>query len=279
MSTPNPSRSRGLGAELRRARNDAGLTQGQVAELLGKSVSYVSRCETGKLLASVEDTATMLTRYGVAADERERLVQMARDAADPNWVMPGMDAQLAALIEDEKLAEWIVNVEPLIIPGLLQTEEYARSIMVGAGATRGQADQRVLVRMSRQKLLTSNGGPRYLAIVGAQALQYPQCEISAMPKQLRHLLRMGKRANVTILVLPFAPGYNPALEGPFVLMGLPRYALVVQLEHYRSTTTITGPDDVRDYQAAVEDIRRKSLSEAESISFIDGLLKEMERRS
>jgi transcriptional regulator with XRE-family HTH domain len=279
VSAVNPSRARGLGAELRKARKQAGLSLDYVGREIGRSESYVSRCETGKSLASVENTIKMLTLYGVKGAEYERLVQLAREAADPNWVMPGMDEQLAALIEDEKIATSITNVHPLMIPGLCQTEEYARALLVGADTPRGQADQRILVRLNlRQPLLTASNPPLYVAIIGEQALRQPPCDNAVMAGQLRKLLDLGKLPNVSILVLPFTRDYTPAIEGSFVLMELRRGGPVVQLENFSTTTMVTHAQDVANYQAAAEKVRRKAMDEADSAAFIEELLREMERR-
>lgn len=277
MSGVNPSRARGLGAELRAARKRKNLTLQAVGAAIGRHHSWVSRCERGMTLPSVEATASMLTVYAIKGGEWERLIQMAREAADPNWVMPGMDEQLAALIEDEKVARRIVNVQPLIIPGLCQTEDYAAAIMVGAGATRAQVNQRVLMRLARQALLAGRNGPEYVAIIGEYALRYPPCDAGVMVGQLRKLLDLGKRRNTSILVLPLTAGYTPAIEGPFVLMEFDRSDPVVQQEHYRTTTTLTSVADVRDYKAAVDEILRKTMSEAESAAFIESLVQEKEK--
>jgi transcriptional regulator with XRE-family HTH domain len=277
VNNTNTSRARALGAELRAARKAAGMTLEQLAGQLGRAHSDLSRWETGKRLPSEADTAAVLGILRVTGDERHRLLQLARDAADPNWVAPGVDKQLAALIEDEKTASRITNVEPLIVPGLLQTEGYATSIMVGAGATRGQAEQRVLVRLGRQRLLDRRNAPELVAIIGEHALHYPPCSRDVMVDQLRHLSAVAERPNVTIMVLPFDVGYSPALEGPFVLLEFTQGAPVVQQEHYRSTTTLTDTKDVRDYVEAVAAIRGATLSPADSAELITKLGDELER--
>lgn len=277
MNAANASRARALGAELREARKAAGLTISQVGEQLGRSHSDISRWETGKRLPPEPDTAAVLGIYGVTGEERDRLLQLARDAADPNWVAPGIGRQLAALIEDERMAVFMVNVENQVIPGLLQTQDYARSIMIGAGATSGEADQRVLVRLGRQQLLSRRNPPEFLAIIGEHALRYPPCTREVMIEQLHRLVAMAAQPNVTILVLPSRAGeYTPAIEGPFVLLEFARGEPVIQQEHYRATTTLTDAKDVRDYQAAVKQIRDKALSPEESVSFIEKLITELE---
>ncbi|WP_460393140.1 helix-turn-helix domain-containing protein [Actinophytocola sediminis] len=277
MNSGNASRARALGAELREARKRAGMTMETLGDRLGRSHSDISRWENGRRLPKETDTATVLGILGVTGDERDRLLQLAHDAADPNWVAPGVDKQLAALIEDEKTARSIVNVQPLIIPGLLQTEEYARAIMLGAGATRGQADHRVLVRLGRQAVLERRRAPKYLAIIGEHALRHPSCVPEVMAEQLHYLLKKAEKPNVTIEVLPIDIRYTPALEGPFVLLEFDRGDPVVQQEHFRSTTTLTDIKDVRDYQTAVDMIRRETMSEDESAKLITELMTEMER--
>jgi transcriptional regulator with XRE-family HTH domain len=273
----NPSAARTLGADLKKARQLAGLTQGDVAQMLGRSVSYVSRCETGLALPSEKVTESMATLYRLPLDERERLIQMAKVAADKNWVMPGMSPEYASLILDEQAALSIVNVQPNFIPGPLQTETYARMVLVGAGATGGKVDQGVLVRQRRKEWLTSKKAPEYTAIIGEQALRYPECELSAMPEQLRHLLQIGKRPNVTILIVRLAPGYLKADEGRFVLMRLKSGGPIVHQEHLMSATALTDPKVVQAYETATVEIRRSALDEAKSAAFMRDLLKEMER--
>lgn len=251
----------------------------QLAAQLDRSHSDISRWENGRRLPSEADSAAVLGILGVTGGERNQLLQLARDAADPNWVAPGVDKQLAAHIEDEKTALHMVNVQPLIIPGLLQTEDYARALMIGDGATRGQADHRALVRVGRQNVLTRRRPrpPEFLAIIGEHALRFPPCDREVMVEQLHQLLTMDKYPNVTVLVLPMDVGFTPAIEGAFFLLEFDRGDPVVRQTHYRATTTLTDSKDVRDYQAAVETIRGKSMSPEDSSRFITELMEELER--
>lgn len=268
-----------MGAELREARKRAGLSMQQLGDQLGRAHSDVSRWESGKRLPSVADTAAVLGILGVTGPERDRLLQLAKDAGDPNWVAPGLNKQLAGLIADEKTAQRIINVEPLLVPGLLQTEDYARSIMRGAGATIGETDSRVLIRLGRQNVLNRRNAPDFLAVIGEHALRYPPCPPSMMCEQLDRLLTDARRPNITILVLPMDVGYSPALEGPFVLHEFDRGEPVVQQEHYRATTTLTDIRDVRDYRAAVDAIQRQALTAEHSATLISEVLTEMEQRT
>lgn len=276
MSAYNASRLRALGAELKSARLAAGMTQKEVAERIGRQHSRISKWEHGTGLPDEVDLGKMLMLYGIIGDQHEDFLQLAREAAEPNWVSPGVGRRLASFVESEKLALRIVNYEPVIIPGLCQTGKYAREIMVTAGVPRDQISQRVDIRLSRQALLTYDDGPEYVAVIAEQALRYPQCDRPVMVEQLRHLLTLAGLPNVSIHVLPFGTRAR-AIEAPFVLIE-PRHGdPMVHQEHYRATTTLTNPRDVREgYQAAVDEILRKAMSKVDSTAFITKLLKEME---
>lgn len=228
------------------------------------------------MLPGEADLRAMLDVYNIVDEEHEELLRLAREVTDPNWVTAGAGRQLATLLDTERMASRITNVEPLRIPGLCQTEAYARAIFAGAGLTRTQVAQGVAFRLSRQALLDRDDAPQYVAIIGEYALRYPPCDPPVMIGQLRRLLNLADRPNVSVLVLPYAARTSHALEGAFVLMELRRGDPVVRLEAYRGTTTLSNSRDVRDYQAAVEDIRRQAMNEAESASFIGRLLNELE---
>jgi transcriptional regulator with XRE-family HTH domain len=278
VSTADSPRARALGAGLRAAREQAKLSQTALAEQLGRHHSHISRWENGKLVPSEADVGAVLGILGVTGDERDELIQLVHDASDPNWVAPGVEKQLAALMDYERTARTITDIEPLMVPGLLQIPDYARSIMIGAGATRGEADQRIVVRMGRQNLVLSRKLPfEFVAMVGEHALRYPPCDPPIMVEQLRHLLHLGQRPQVSIMVLPLSAGYLPALEGPFVLLEFDNNRKpVVYLEHYRSATALTDGGDVRDYQAAVDATRRKAMSPDDSAELIARLADKME---
>ena len=278
-STADTPRARQLGAELKALRTGAGLTVIQVGKRVGRSHTHVSRWENGRLLPNDTDLVTMLAVYGVTGRDRDRLVAMAHDAADPNWLAPGMDRQLAALTDYERSAKRVVNVEPMLVPGLMQTADYARSIMIGAGATKGGADQRVMMRLGRRDVLTRRHPVELFAIIGEHALRYPPCERSTMADQLHHIVRLTEQHNVTIRALPLDIGYTAALEGPFALIEFETTKPVVFLEHYRSTATLTDAKDVRDYQMAITSLSKAAMSPEATSELIRRLADEMERET
>ncbi|WP_093274585.1 helix-turn-helix domain-containing protein [Saccharopolyspora shandongensis] len=276
-STADTPRARQLGAELRAARKAVGMSTQVLGAKLGRSHTHISRWENGKLTPSEADAGAVLGILGITGDERERLLQLAKDAGDPNWVAPGIDRQLAALTEYERTARTITDVQPLLIPGLLQTADYARSIMIGAGTTRGEADRRVTFRLGRRDVLTRRNPVELVAVIGEQALRYPPCGREVMLEQLHHLAKWAELDNISIHVIPLDHGYSPALEGPFVLLEFDRAKPVVHLEHFRSSTTITDASDIKDYQAAADTVRGDALSADLTTALIKQIADDMER--
>jgi transcriptional regulator with XRE-family HTH domain len=278
-SAPSSERSRAvqLGAELRTLRDRAGMTLVQVAQLLGRDHTTVSRWERALTKPGEADTAAMLAVLGVTGDTRDRLIELARHDGVNDWVAPGIGRQLAMLIEYERTAAAITEVNSLLIPGLLQTREYSMSIMLSNGLSRGQAEQSTLVRLERQGELTRVKPPRYLALVGEQALRYPACAREAMVEQLKYLQHMSECLNIGVRVLPLKPfEYTFAHEGRFILLEFARDTPIVQVEGFRFTSTVTNPKAAENYRVAVDSLAQSALNELDSMRLIRDLTTEME---
>ena len=249
----------------------------QVAETLGMHHSTISRWERGDTMPDEADTAALHAIYGVTGEERDRLVGIARHDTIPDWVAPGIGRQLAAVIEYERRAERITEVNPLLIPGLLQTRDYALALMLSIGTPVGQAEQDTIIRMGRQNVLTSRRPAKYLAVIGEQAVRYPPCDDVVAADQLHHLLMVSERPNVEIRIVPMdRRQYSIALEGRFILMEFPRDNPVVYVESYCSSSTLTNPSAVDSYKEAVAAIRAAALTAAESASCLKAIVHEME---
>lgn len=275
-STANAPRARQLGAELRDLRKRARMSMVEVASQLGRTHSHISRWENGNLTPSEADTAAVLAVLGITGEERDRLLDLARDAADPNWVAPGTDRQLSALMAYERTARTIIDVEPLIVPGLMQTAEYARATMIAFGATRGEAEHRAMVRLGRQHVLTDRSPVEMITVIGEHALRYPPCEPVVMTEQLHQLLTLGKRDNVSMHVLPMTRPSAPALSGPWVVIEDARTKPVLHLEHYSSSATLTDAKTVARYREAADTLRKVAMSPDESAEFIADVINEQE---
>jgi transcriptional regulator with XRE-family HTH domain len=270
-------RSRALGAELRRLRIGVNprTSLREFAKQVGVSYVALSRWETGKRVPTSEDVATLLGALRVIGEERERLLAMTRQAQDPNWVAPGVDRQLTALIDFEQTATTIVDVSPLVMPGLLQTADYARVIMDDGVMTTGEVQTAVITRMGRRDILTRDTPVNFLALVGEAALRYPMGGPAVMAAQLRHVRRMAGLPNVTVQAIPTRPGWNPSLSGPFVLYEFPVAAPIVHFEHHRSSMFLPDKKDIEDMRKAVQAIRSVALGPEDTATLITKIEKEI----
>ena len=277
-SNPPSERSRAvqLGAELKAVRQSAKLTLKQVGTSLGRDHSTVSRWESGTYKPNLQDTAAYLAILGVTGEERERILELARHDGLADWIAPGISHQLAVLMEYQRLASKITEVNSHLIPGLVQTREYARTIMLAGGMTKGEAEGNSAVRLGRQDVLTRRKSPAdYVAFLGASALLFPPCADDTMDEQLDHLLVMADRPNISIRIVPQRRGiYSPIFEGPFAVLDLAQDRPVVQIQSYHATSIVTNRKSVDRYLAAITEIGLIALTESETARF----LKEMKEK-
>ncbi len=272
-------KGRALGSALRQARQDRDLTVRAFASQLGRDPGVLSRWETGERTPKPEQVAQILTSLGVNGDEYEEIIQLTYGANDSNWVattLPAQRQQLAAYIDFEQNATKILEVSPLLIPGLLQTSDYIRIIMTEAEVPAGELAARVAVRIGRRDVITRNAPAQYVALIGEAALRQLLGGREVMAEQIRYLLEMTRRPNIDLRVFPFGSGWHPALEGPFHLIETGE-GTVVHLENRKSALFLHEKSDVRTYQRAAEKVLGVAMSQAESVKLIRYIANSMEK--
>jgi transcriptional regulator with XRE-family HTH domain len=275
-------RRRRLALELRRLREAARLTCEEVAEHLECSASKISRVETGRVSVSPRDVRDMLELYGVPEDQRESLVQLARDSRQKGWWHAYSDTiqpQFAAYIGLESAASEIRIYEVSLIPSLLQTEDYARAV-IGAGMMSGKPediDRNVQLRMARQPTLTRDDPPKLWAVLDEAALRRRVGGAGLMRLQLEHLLDLASLPNVALQVIPFGGGAHPAMGRPFVVLVFPERIDpdVVYLEDLTRALYLEDVDEVDRYNMFFNHLRATALSFDESAALIVSVLKDM----
>lgn len=264
-------KARALGAELRKAREAAGLGVRQVAAMLETSHATVSRWETGHRSPKPEDVSAYLAKVGASAEVRQQLVELARGADGPHWLsvgMPEQKPQLAGLLEVERTAAYIATVSTLLIPGLLQIGDYARAIMRQADVPASEIDTRVAVRIGRQEIVTRRNPVRLDAFIGESALHADIGGAAVMVDQLHALLAHAERPNVDLRVIPMQSDWHPGLDGPFLLVESLDGAGVVHLENRISGLFLHEPADIEVYWSAVEKVRKVAMSAEDSAKLI-----------
>lgn len=266
-----------LAAGLTELRRRAELTTRGLAEEIGASAANISNWERGERLPSEERLNQLMDALAATADERERLLGLRRQADGPGQLVagtPSIGAQLVQLIEHEQVARRITAVAPLVIPGLLQTSDYARATLRG----NQDIDTRVALRVGRRDVLARSRQPvELVAFIDSEVLVRPIAAPTIMADQLRHLLRMGELPNITIhIVSSTVAGYNPMLAGPFILLEFATATPIVHLEHVRASAFLWEEGDVRGFTAAVEEIRNVAMTPADSARVIAEIVNGME---
>jgi len=274
-ASPSPIvQRRRLRTELRAARQKAELTQDQVASALDWSLSKVIRIEAGSVGISTTDLKALLGVYGIDDQEHiDKLVALGKAARERGWWSNYRDVlstELLQLIEYESAAVITRNFEPLLVPGLLQTEEYARAILPDHAPT-DNVEGLVKIRMKRQELLDRPDGPLLFFILDEAVIRRLVGGKDAMRRQLLRLIELGRRPNVTIEVVPFSAGAHPGLRGPFVVLEFPAPEDddVLYLENSGGDLiSREEPDQVLPYREVFEQLREISLGPAGSAEYL-----------
>ncbi|MGW6057567.1 helix-turn-helix domain-containing protein [Streptomyces sp. NPDC055189] len=226
MSEPRSAPTVGqvvLGRRLQDLRESAGLKREEAARILRVAPATVRRMEMAEVALKIPYLQLLLKSYGVADDEADAFVTLAEEANKPGWwqrfhdILPGWFSMYVSL---EGAASLIRSYEPHFVPGLLQTEEYARGVMrSGAiGQTRPEDIERyVALRMERQSLLSREDAPRLWVVMDETALRRPVGGPEVMREQIDKLLEAVELPHVTLQIAPFAAGPHPGTFGPFVL--------------------------------------------------------------
>jgi transcriptional regulator with XRE-family HTH domain len=274
-------RRRRLALELRRLRESAKLTCEEVAERMECSASKISRVETGRVSVSPRDVRDMLEIYNAPADQRESLVQLARDSRQKGWWHAYGDSvqpHFATYLGLESAASELRIYEVSLIPGLMQTEDYARAV-ISAGmvsSPRADIERRVAVRMERKRLAIEDP-PKVWAVLDEAALRRQVGGPEVMRVQLEHLRELTELRNVSLQVIPFRGGAHPAMGRPFVILvfGESVDPDVVYLEDLTSALWVENVDEVDRYNMFFNHLRASALSFDQSVAMITAAIKEL----
>jgi transcriptional regulator with XRE-family HTH domain len=265
-------RRRRLGNELRRLREEAGWTIDRVAEAMECSDSKISRIETGQVGATPRDVRDMLQIYGVDEEQRDELVQMAREARQKGWWHAFGDIPVPAIVGFETAASSISLYAALVIPFLFQTSDYARAVLQALrGDMRPEELERLFeLRMARQSLVTQPEPPLFWVVLDEAALRRRVGGPATMHAQLERLKEVAVLPNVTLQVLPFSSGEHAGMDGGFTIIGFAERAdpNVVYIENTTSDLYVEDSAAVAKYDSLFNHLRASALAPAESIELL-----------
>lgn len=262
MATVDPTASSGgptalrivLGAQLRRLREASEISRADAGYSIRGSESKISRLELGRVGLKERDVADLLTMYGVTDEtDRETFLEMVRRSNQPGWwhrytdSMPDWFHDFVGL---EEAAVRILTYELQFVPGLMQTEDYARALVSHGrpDSASAEAERLVGLRMTRQKILNRSGGPRLWAVIDESVLHRPIGGRRVLLAQLDHLLELTKDPQITLQVVPY-PLSGYAAEGPFTMLRFGEAELpdLVYIEHLAGALYLDKRDDVELY--------------------------------
>ena len=264
-----------LGAQLRRLREARDITTEQAADAIRGSHSKISRMEHGRVGFKDRDIADLLTLYGVTdGEERQALLKLAREANTPGW-WQGYSDILPHWVEPyfglEAAASFIRTYQLQFIPGLLQTEGYARALIrLGNAATEDDVVRRAEARLSRQEILRRESPPRLWAVMDEGTLRRSIGGKAVMREQIRHLIDMCEHPAVTLQILPFQVGAHPAMGGPFTILRFsePDLRDVVYIEQLTSALYIDKPAEVDSYLEVMEQLCLQAEPTAKTLDIL-----------
>lgn len=272
-------RARELGAALRKALRAAGLENKQVARKLGWSPSKVSNMLAARRGVTEADVASVLAMCDISGGERERLLRLAREAHEPSWLQEHGDRlppKLLTLIDHENSAIAITEYQALLVPGLLQTSSYTRSVMRAlATIPAEEVEERVEARLKRQEILNRIRPALFRFFMDDHVLLKTGPGREVMSEQLHHLLRLSVRPCVQVRILPDSVGFHAGSVGSFILMEFAEIEPVIHLEAEVSSTFAERPATIRAYRAVLNQLAKVALTEEESREWIARLATEL----
>ncbi|GGK69049.1 transcriptional regulator [Sphaerisporangium melleum] len=282
MATQSPTlKRRQLSATLRQLREENGLTSTEAAKRLEWAPSKLTRIERNEWkLPNVHDVRLLLDLYGVTdRHQRESLLTLARESRQRGWWAEYKDVFRSNLPAFEVGASLIRTYEVVLIPGLLQTPAYTAAVFRG-----GQVLDEVVVnrhveaRIARQKILSREQPPSLVAIIDEAALLKAIGGREVMHAQLRHLIEMASRPNITIQVIPNAVGAHPALTGgPFVILDFPSDRSLVYMATATDSLWLDRPEEYQRYSLIFTHVSTSALSAEESTQLIAAIMDQHKR--
>ncbi|RLV09838.1 transcriptional regulator [Streptomyces griseocarneus] len=275
-------RLRRLAALLRRLRTDTDLTREDVTKQTGINAATLYRIETARVRPQQRTLTALLDLYGVGEPRRGEVLALSRGDGSRSWLRPfhcELSEEYSAYISFEVEACAVRNYESLFIPGLLQTEDYARAVIKGVLPTASvrEVEQRVQARIERQEVLTKGNPLNLWAIMDEAVLHRSVGGPSVMHAQMEHLMAMAAVPSVTLQVVPFSAGAHPGMPGSFALMSFPEVEdpELVYIDSMAGDLFLEAEVDVRKYGATFDHLRAVALSPGDSVHLVAGLEKQI----
>jgi transcriptional regulator with XRE-family HTH domain len=271
-----------VGSMLRRLRTEKGITREEAAEAIRASAWKIHRLENGQVGYKDRDLVDLLGLYGIT-DQQEiaALLELAREANSPGWWFRYGDVVppwFRAYVDLESAATLIRAYEGQLVPGLLQTADYARATIAGMLLPQApdEVERRVTLKLARQQILEDPDGPRLWAVVEEAALRRPVGGTQVMRGQLERLIDATRLANVVLQVLPLSVAVHQAMTGAFSILRFADQELpdVVYVEQLTNAHYLDKLDDVNQYLHVMDSISMRAAPPDQTVDILQELLKD-----
>ncbi|MER5598137.1 helix-turn-helix transcriptional regulator [Streptomyces sp. NPDC002265] len=286
MSEPRSAPTVGqvvLGRRLLDLRERAGLKREEAAQILRVAPATVRRMEMAEVTLKIPYLQLLLKAYGISDAEAEAFVRLAEEANQPGWwqrfhdILPGWFSMHVSL---EGAAGLIRQYEPHFVPGLLQTEDYARGVLKSGAIGQTSPDEierHVALRMQRQGLLTRQDAPRLWVVMDETVLRRPVGDAEVMRAQIDKLLDAMKLPNVTLQIAPFANGPHPGTYGPFVLFrfAMPELPDMVYSEYLTGAVYLDARSEVATHLEVMDRMAAQAATAHRTKEILRDLRKEL----
>lgn len=272
-----------LGTHLRRLREARGISREVAGEAIRASHAKISRLELGRVGFKARDVADLLTLYGVTdKPERDAFLALVQRANEPGWWRQYGDV-LSSWFETylglEQASSIIRTYEVQFVPGLLQTEDYARAVirLCQLHNSTEEIERRIELRMARQDFLTQPEAPDYWAVMDEAVLRRPLGGRAAQQTQIRHLIEMAELPNITLQIMPFSVGGHPAAGGPFTILRFaePDLPDIVYLEQLTSAVYLDKRRETDNYLLVMDRLCVTAESPANTTNLLKQIIKEI----
>ncbi|ONI79450.1 hypothetical protein ALI144C_26970 [Actinosynnema sp. ALI-1.44] len=270
-----------MGAVLRQARKSSGLSMRDVAPQIGLAHSTIGRWESGDILPTAADVAALLDVLKIDQADRDKIMALAQDSDNTAWLASGpapygVSQSMAGMLECERTAQHITYWSPLVIPGVLQTSDYARSIFSQSTLSPSKIQTLVTLRMGRRDVFMRADPAELVVLIGEQAIHSGIGGPPVMRDQLRHLHAMSKLDAITVQLVRMTGEWHPGFVGPFVLYKFGFQPTVVHIEHLQSGVFLVDDEDITAYESAVDAIRQCVMGPEESMDHVASVLATLE---
>ncbi|MGW7051413.1 helix-turn-helix domain-containing protein [Streptomyces sp. NPDC054887] len=286
MSEPRSAPTVGqvvLGKRLLDLRERAGLSREEAARVLRVTPATIRRMETAEVALKIPYVQLLLQAYGHRPEDIDAFVELAEEANRPGWwqrfhgVLPDWFSMYVSL---EGAASLIRAYEPQFVPGLLQTESYARAILRGGavgGAGADAVERHVALRMERQSLLTRPDAPRLWVVMDETVLRRPVGSPDVRGEQIDRLLEAAERPNITLQIAEFATGHHPGTYGPFVLFrfAMPELPDMVYSEYLTGAVYLDSRPEVAAHLEVMDRMAAQAATAQRTKEILKDLRKEL----